>query len=693
MIKSRHLGHRAARTQAQIKEIRPITARLFLSILLPLIVLVVMINAFASCYPTFQPNRLLIELCVLASVIPAYFLHRAKRDIQAMYVALAMIISALSYGVWTNGGVQAPAFVALMISVVFVHILVPWWGMIVYYLFIVFLGGLVVKMGAPTALPTPTYYWVMYSTYCALLVTAQVVISKLFMRLLEQNVDREDQLFAAINTISDPLIITNHLGEISHLNTKGEALRIELEAAYQLSLFEIPLEIVDATELEETITLTTMCNDLLSPSESKGEGPNAQLNCEVRLNQKSGPRWYFISIDHYGEGQGVVIHARDTTAQHKVIQAQKMNAVGQLAGGIAHEFNNMLSAIMGSVDLLKLDSREDQTELLDLIEEGALRATRITKQLLMFTQRRPQFQKVIDLHRVLESAMTLLQGALDKKLSLLLVQGTTHSCIRGDDRLLISAIMNLAINAGDAMPDGGVIILKTSPLPNQDRDLGEQWTHPLDPKRSYVSVEVIDHGIGISSEALSRIFEPFYTTHEHGGEGIGLTAVYGAVNKHHGAIRVISKVGSGSTFQLALPLTNEEVSLENDRSIIEGEIPNHLKVLLVDDEAIVQQAMANLLRVLGCEVTTANNGLEGVKSFQEESFDLVILDVMMPLLDGIQALKLMQDHRSDIRVVIHSGYASDEQLEELSKLGVSRILSKPASRSDLISAILNALMA
>ena len=673
---------------------RSIAARIFLRFLLPLIVIVVLVNAIASITPVFYPRRLFVELCVLASVIPAFILHRARQDILAMYIALSMIATALSYGVLNNGGIFSPAYVALMISVVYVHIIAPLWGTLVYYGYIVVLGAIAISYTPPIelgSLPSATYYWVMYSTYGALLVTAQVVISKLFNRLLEQNIERETQLDSAINTISDPLMITNTQGEMTHLNTQGELLKKELEDSYGLTLFEVPLEMAEMAEFEETTTLSALCATMLTKQRERESATYEQLRCEVRLALRGVHRWYMITIDHYGEDQGLVIHARDNTAQHKIIQAQKMNAVGQLAGGIAHEFNNMLSAITGSVDLLKLDSRDDQAELIELIEEGALRASRITKQLLMFTQRRPQFQTVIDLHRLLESAMTLLEGSLDKKLSLLLVQGATRSCIRGDDRLLISTIMNLAMNASEAMSDGGVIILKTSDLSPILRDRSELWTHPLDPMRSYLSLEVIDQGIGIANEVLGRIFEPFYTTHSSGGEGIGLTAVYGAVNKHHGGIRVTSKLGEGSTFQLAFPLTEETINLAREESVAEGDLPERLRVLLVDDEAIVQQTMSNLLRGFGCEVTTANNGLEGVKYFQEGTFDLIILDVMMPLLDGIQALKLIQEHRAAVPVVIHSGYASDDQLEELSKLGVSRILSKPASRSDVLRAILTAL--
>ena len=176
---------------------------------------------------------------------------------------------------------------------------------------------------------------------------------------------------------------------------------------------------------------------------------------------------------------------------------------------------------------------------------------------------------------------------------------------------------------------------------------------------------MIDHGVGISADVLAHIFEPFFSTRESTSEGIGLTAVYGAVNKHNGAIRVTSEQGKGSTFQIVFPLTDKPLDNEQEQSTVKRKLPIGLKILLVDDEKMITQTLISLLRPLKPYITTAHNGLEGVKYFQEEVYDLVILDVMMPMMDGIQALKLMREHNHQVPVLIHSGYASDQQLEEL----------------------------
>ncbi len=681
-------GHKR---KAREYQVRTEAARLFLKVLLPLICVVVLVNVSASLYPVFYPQRLLVEISVLVSMIPAVILYKTRREILAMYITLGLIIAALSYGVIHNGGVLAPAFVALMITIVFVHVIVPWWGTLGYYIFLVLLGGLTLSQGLPHSsdvLPPPIYYWIMYSSYGAILVVAQVLISRLFTKQLEQNLEREDQLLSAINAISDPLMITDHLGEVSRLNESAKSFRAILEESLGLSIFDIPLELLD--QEGEVTTLAELGQAML---DLQRDDPSSQpvshsLNThEIRVWLPQGYRWYKLSFDRYSEGKGLVIHVRDTTAQHKLIQAQKMNAVGKLAGGIAHEFNNMLSAITGSVDLLRLDHRDDQEELIEIIEEGADRASRLTDQLLMFTQRRPQFQRVIDLHSLLESVAELLEGSIDKRVNTLVVQGTNQSHIHGDQRLLMSAIMNLVMNAAQSMPEGGVIILKTSPLSSDLRDKAELWSGALNHEQSYLLLEVIDHGVGISSDVINRIFEPFFTTRTQSGEGIGLTAVYGAVNKHYGAIRVISKVGEGSIFQLALPLTTEGLSSPIEGTVKEEELPSGLRVLLVDDEEMIRQTMESLLRASACGVVIARNGLEGVKAFQEDDYDLVILDVMMPVMDGIQALRLMREHRQDTPVIIHSGYANDEQLEQLSELGVSRVLSKPARRVDLLNAM------
>ena len=474
--------------------------------------------------------------------------------------------------------------------------------------------------------------------------------------------------------------------KIIKVNTTGNEFRNELEDVFRQSILDITWE----REHSETITLRQLTQSKMLNDQGHIDQQSADEHVEVRLKLYQGYRWYILSLNPYPtyNGKGGIIHIREITAQRKLIQVQKMDAVGQMASGIAHEFNNVLSAIMGSIDLLQFDPRDDQVELINYIDEATQRASGLTKQLLMFTRKRPQFSKIVDLHQVIDSSITLLQGTLDKKIKLLVVRSLNRPTVKGDERLLTSALLNLMINSAQAMPDGGLITLKTSEFsPAEDEEINAWHGYKLE-QIPYISLEVIDDGFGISNEVIDHIFEPFFTTRGYGGTGIGLTAVYGAVTKHRGAIRVQTTEGQGSLFQLILPyveVTNSQSDLETIPKKIR--LPKGLKVLLVDDEVMLRSTVSRLLQNSGFIVTLASDGLEGVEAYQKQHFDLVILDMLMPVMNGIEAIKLMKAHRPDVPVIIHSGYARDDDLEQLSTLGVSQVLTKPARHRDLLRAI------
>ena len=665
-------------------------SRLFLKILIPVIALVALSNLVASFHNTPDYERMLIEGLILVSLIPTLILYKLRYEALAMYVSLFLMTSTLAYAVINNGGILAPAYIAILISIVFMHAIMPLWGTIAYYFSIVTLGAYAVFNGLSfdrSLMPSDGYYLVMYASYGAVLVAAQIVISKTLKRLLGENVERSSQLVAAINAINDPIFILDRESTLTHTNVAAVTFKTELEQLFRKDFFEIIWDRKGegSTTLTHLVQSTIFTDLYQTPNEGSTE-------IELCLKVYQGYRWYVLSLTPYEmpNGIGAVIHIQDVTAHRKFMQAQKMNAVGQMASGIAHEFNNILSAIMGSVDLLQFDPREDQVELIEYVDEATQRASNLTKQLLMFTRKRPQFSKVVNLNDTVDNAATMLRGLLNKKIQHLVVRGLEAPTVQGDERLLTSAIMNLMINAAEAMPDGGLITVKTTVLHQAPNQENLHWHgSPLE-DISYVSLEVSDHGVGISSQIIEHIFEPFFSTRDQSGAGIGLTAVYGAVSKHNGAIRVESIEGSGSTFQVLIPyLKHQEIKAENSIIPELSSLPKNLKILLVDDEEILRRTISRLLTNSGFQVTIASNGLEGVQTFQKDHFDLVILDMQMPVLSGLEALKLIKAVRSDIKVIIHSGYAKDEDLEQLANYGVTQVLSKPSRHQDLLKAITN----
>ena len=676
-------------TQIDTHQTRTAVARLLLRQLIPVITVVMLINLSVSIYPTFYFDRIIVELAILSALMPAIILYKLRHELMAIYLALGLISLSLGYSVIHNGGVLTPAYVALIISLIFVQSVMPFWITSFYYLCTMVLGAYTVFQSQPidrSILPTDLYFWIVYTSFGALIISVQRITSKTLKSLLEQNIDGRSQLFSAINAISDPLLILGERGEIIKVNTASTSFQTELEGVFHQSILDITWE----RDHNEMVTLRQLIQSNILSDHLKDEQQTQSHQVELRLRLYQGYRWYLVSLNtyHHHKGVGGVIHIREITAQRKLIQVQKMDAVGQMASGLAHEFNNMLSAIIGSVDLLRFDPRDDQIELINFIDEATHRASRLTKQLLMFTRKRPQFSKVVDLHHIIDSSVTLLQGALDKKIKLLVVRSLNKPTVKGDERLLTSAILNLIINSAQSMPNGGLVTLKTTEFMfNEDEVLNEWHGNQLE-KVPYISLEVIDHGAGISSEVIDHIFEPFFSTRGYSDTGIGLTAVYGAVTKHCGAIKVTSTEGQGSNFQVILPyveadhLTNNLDQLPQRMNISKG-----LKVLLVDDEEIIRSTVSRLLKTSGFTVVLASNGLKGVEAYQVDHFDLVILDMLMPVMNGLEALKLMKAHRPDVPVIIHSGYAEDDDLEQLSRLGVSQVLTKPSRHSDLLKAI------
>ena len=571
-------------------------ARLFLKILIPVIALVALSNLLASFQDPPDYKRILTEVLILVSLLPALILYKLRQELLAMYVSLVLMTSILAYAVLFNGGILAPAYIAILISIVFMHAIMPLWGTVLYYFGIVGLGAFAVFQNLSferSLMPSDEYYLVMYASYGAVLVAVQVVVSKTLNRLLGENLKRSSQLSAAINAIDDPIFILDQHANLTHSNDAALNFQQELENIFRQDFFEITWE---RKGQDPTNLLHLLQSAIFSDLDKSQNNPSNKIELCLKIYQ--GYRWYMLSLNPYEmhNGLGAILHIQDVTAHRKFMQAQKMNAVGQMASGIAHEFNNILSAIMGSVDLLQFDPRDDQVELIEYVDEATQRASHLTKQLLMFTRKRPQFSKIINLHDAVDNAATMIRSLLNKKIQHLVVRGLKAPTVQGDERLLTSAIMNLMINAAEAMPDGGLITIKTTVLDKIPNPSTQHWQGSLLEDRAYVSLEVSDHGIGISSDIIEHIFEPFFSTRDQSGAGIGLTAVYGAVSKHNGAIRVESSENEGSCFQILIPYFEHNV-LEAENSIIPelSALPQGLKVLLVDDEEILRRTISRLL--------------------------------------------------------------------------------------------------
>jgi signal transduction histidine kinase len=377
-------------------------------------------------------------------------------------------------------------------------------------------------------------------------------------------------------------------------------------------------------------------------------------------------------------------------------QAQKMEAIGRLAGGVAHDFNNLLTTIRGHAELLRRGTRDDDRDApvrrdLDAILTASRRAAELTGQLLAFSRRGKLRAEDVSVDKLIEEVTRLLSHTVDPRIEIVCRLGLGAAAVTGDPSRLQSALLNLAVNARDAMPDGGTLTFSTA-LVELDEAFCRRQALPTKPG-SYAQIRVADTGVGMDPEMSQRIFEPFFTTKEMGrGTGLGLAAVYGTVKSHGGSIEVRSRERLGSTFTIYLPATRPRVAARPtppEGTWLEG----RGTLLLVDDQPEVRRVTANILERLGYVVLPAEDGLTALEIFQRarDQIRLVLLDLRMPRMDGAETLRRLRDLSPTLPVVIVSGFGADRDIDTIRAMGVQAVVEKPFTVAELSEAVARAL--
>ena len=381
------------------------------------------------------------------------------------------------------------------------------------------------------------------------------------------------------------------------------------------------------------------------------------------------------------------------TLEAQFVQSQKMQAIGQLAGGIAHDFNNLLTAISGHCDLLLLRHRPEDSAYADLIQihQNANRAAALVGQLLAYSRKQTLKPERLDLQDVLSDLTHLLNRLVGERIHLRLTHGSDLQTIRADRRKLEQVLMNLVVNARDAMPEGGTICIETEALTLRDEMHRDRAVVPAG---EYSIIRVSDTGCGIPEDRLQHIFEPFYTTKKVGeGTGLGLSTAYGITKQSGGFIFVDSTEGEGSVFQLYFPVFGGAAGIENSpkpetrQNLVMR--PGEGVVLLVEDEAPVRAFASRALRMRGYTVLEAENAEEALRTLEDPSLevDIFVTDVVMPGMDGPSWVRRALEDRPNVRVIFVSGYAEDALSEMQARVPNSVFLPKPFSLSDLAATV------
>jgi PAS domain S-box-containing protein len=390
-----------------------------------------------------------------------------------------------------------------------------------------------------------------------------------------------------------------------------------------------------------------------------------------------------VTGDVYGVARDVTAH-RAIEAQLR--QAQKMEAVGQLAGGIAHDFNNLLLAVLANAELAlaKLPADSEAAECLREIEGAGVRAADLTNQLLAFSRRQPLRPMAVDLNELTRGLMRMLRRLLPENIEIDLIAGQELAAVNADPTQLEQVVVNLCVNARDAMDRGGQLTLQTeNVLIEPDYCELHAWARP----GRYVLLSVTDTGVGMTAEVRERAFEPFFTTKgaQH-GTGLGLATVYGIVQQHGGMLHVASKLAEGTTFRVYLPADTRlaaEVGQKIERPPPEG----HETILVAEDEERVRKVVVQILQRAGYRTIAAADGVQAIRLLRErpEAVHLVLLDVVMPELGGPETWEQIRELRAGLRVLFMSGYADERYLARLPP--GTEILDKPFRTEELLSRI------
>jgi PAS domain S-box-containing protein len=398
----------------------------------------------------------------------------------------------------------------------------------------------------------------------------------------------------------------------------------------------------------------------------------------------------------YEHGLGVSVNVTERRLlEDQLRQAQKMEAVGQMAGGVAHDFNNLLTAVLGNLSLVRLPEDDPNGPLLAAVEQAAGRAADLTRKLLGYARRNQLVFAPVDPAEALGEVVALLRHTLDPRIQLAVEVAPDCPPVHADPTLLAQALMNLCLNARDAMPEGGTITLTAGPVELGAAEVRPSGWDDVRPGR-YVRLAVADTGTGMTDEVKRRLFEPFFTTKGPGkGTGLGLPMVHGIVKQHRGWIAVRSSLGEGTRVELNLPVSDlastplpragMQLALAPPAS---GDSPT---VLLVDDEAMIRDLGSAVLTKAGYRVLTADDGVHAVELFTRNhpDIDLVILDVTMPRMSGRDAIRHMTEIDPSARILFSTGYTTDDLAEVDGSIG---LLSKPYRPQELVAAVRAALV-
>lgn len=481
---------------------------------------------------------------------------------------------------------------------------------------------------------------------------------------MQEEIQLSEELHRTIlQNINDGVILTDHSGNFTYICTNSQRC-FNIASEEILQLYNIWNFVPELTVLQNQMIEVDFIE-----------------NFEIKKTFGfQNPHYFHVSIKRINFQQNsFLLMFHDVTKQKKLetelIQSQKLESLGRLAGGIAHDFNNILTGIMGYAEMLKLDFPNPKSgvgEAVEAILKGTQQAAFLTKEILGFARKGKFHAELVNVNQIVQDTLQILQNIFSKNYILKLQLQPDLAYIEGDKNQIAQIFSNLLINAKEAMPHGGPIEIITE---NMQLDQSSAKKMKLE-SRSVVKIQIQDAGTGISPENFEHLFEPFFSTKQK-GTGLGLATVYGIVQNHNGYIHAETKLDEGTCFSIYLPANHQLIPMEKHSRPMAQKSQG--KILVIDDEKFILTIAKRMLETLNYEVFTANSGMQGIEIYKQHmgEIDLVILDIIMPEMDGKEAFKQLKKVDPDIKVILSSGYAQNQVTNELFQLGVLDFLPKP----------------
>jgi PAS domain S-box-containing protein len=455
----------------------------------------------------------------------------------------------------------------------------------------------------------------------------------------------------------------------------------------------------------------TLAHQIFVPPDQRAGVPEVELQVATEQGRAEDERWHvrkdgsrfwasgvMISLREDGKLLGYAKVVRDFTERRRleeaVRQTQKLESVGVLAAGVAHDFNNVLTAILGNVSMVRRrlaagNENGELEEMLTAAERAGNRAADLVRQLLNYAGKGRREIKQVDICQVTRDALAIVQATVPRKITIRRDIPKDCPTIEADVGQLQQLILNLVLNGAEAIgEERGEVTVRVRVREVEDAELARKYAGFSLPHRRYTEVEVRDTGSGMDEKTLQQIFDPFFTT-KFMGRGLGLAAALGIVRAHGGGIAVESAPGEGSTFTVLLPAEQEAAApLTVAESIVESARGEGL-VLLIDDEVAIRTLIQTALEELGYTVITAEHGAQGVELFErsKDEIVLVLLDLIMPVLDGAETAKRLHELNPDVPIIVMSGIADDDALRRFGQIRIAGFMPKPFAPEQLAQAV------